>query len=357
MNGQLDVLVVDDSSLMRKLITDLLESDPGVKVVGTAGDGLEALQQIAALRPDVVTLDVEMPRMSGLEALERIMREMPLPVIMLSGLTRPEVTLTALELGAVDFVLKPSGVISVDLYKIRDELLNKVKIAVLANATKLARPARPSLAEAMLPPPLPQPPLTADSKQWRVIVVAASTGGPRALEVLLPGLPGGLPAATLVVQHMPKGFTTSLAKRLDKRSELRVREAKDGKVIEPGRAYIAPAGHHLLLDSSRSRNHVRFRLDDSPPVMGLRPAADRLMESAAQVYGQRCIGVVLTGMGSDGTQGIRAIKQRGGQTIAQDQASSVIYGMPRSAAESGFVDQVLPLEAIAAAIVRLVEQQ
>ena len=350
MSGQLHVLVVDDSALMRKLITDLLESDPGVKVVGTARDGVDALRQIAALRPDVVTLDVEMPRMSGLEALERIMRQMPLPVVMLSGLTQQEVTLTALELGAVDFVLKPSGTISVDLYKVRDELLNKVKVAVFADATKLARPALPSPPSTLEPPPM------AESTLRRLVVVAASTGGPRALDVLVRGLPGGLPAVILAVQHMPKGFTSSLAKRLDARSALVVKEAKDRETIEPGQVYIAPAGHHLLLDPRPSRGHAQLCLDDSPPVMGLRPAADRLMESAAQVYSERCIGVILTGMGSDGTRGIQAIKQHGGQTIAQDQATSVIYGMPRSAVDSGFVDQVLPLNAIAPAVVRLVKQ-
>lgn len=357
MSSQLCVLVVDDSALMRKLIADLLESDPGVKVIGTARDGLDALRQIAALRPDVITLDIEMPRMSGLETLEHIMRETPLPVVMLSGLADPGLTLAALELGAVDFVLKPSGTISVDLYKVRDELLNKVKVAVLANATRLARPATLPPKEGQLSSSPTLPPPMDGSELRRLVVVAASTGGPRALDVLVRGLPGGLPAAVLVVQHMPKGFTSSLAQRLDARSELRVKEAEDGETIESGKFYIAPAGHHLLLVPPRLRSHTTLCLDDSPPVMGLRPAADLLLESAAQVHGERCIGVILTGMGSDGTQGIKAIKQHGGQTIAQDRATSVIYGMPRSAADSGFVDQVLPLDAIAPTIVRLVGQE
>ena len=357
MSAQLRVLVVDDSALMRRLITDLLESDPGVKVAGTARDGLEALQQIDALHPDVVTLDVRMPRMSGLEALERIMREMPLPVVMLSGLDEPEVAFEALELGAVDFVLKPSGTISVDLYKIRDELLEKVKVAVLANASKLARRASLSTPEAgLVSAPLPLSlPLVDSDLRW-ALTVAASTGGPRTLEKFLQALPSDLPAAVLVVQHMPAGFTASLARRLNTRIPLRVKEAQDRDLMEPSWVYIAQAGHHLILEPSAGKNRTQLRLDDSPPVMGLRPAADVLMKSAAQIYGPRCIGLVLTGMGSDGTRGIQAVKEHGGQTLAQDRATSVIYGMPRSAADSGFVDQVLPLEDIAPAILRLMEK-
>lgn len=358
MSSQLQVLVVDDSKLMRTLITDMLQSDPAINVIGTAKDGIDALYQISALQPDVVTLDVEMPRMTGLEALEHIMREMPLPVVMLSGLNEAEITLKALALGAVDFVVKPSGTISVDLYKVRDELLHKVKVAMFADATKLS-PATtpPSVQEHRSTPPLPPPTTTAvKSAMRRLVAIAASTGGPRTLDVLLQNLPGSLPAAILVVQHMPRGFTSSLAERLNTRSDLAVKEAKDGETIAAGQVYIAPAGHHLMLDPSPSPNHVRLLLDDSPPIMRLRPAADLLMTSAAEVYGERCIGVILTGMGSDGTQGIQAIKEYGGYTIAQDRATSVIYGMPRSALNSGFIDQVLPLHEIAPAIVRLVEQ-
>ncbi|OQY19924.1 MAG: hypothetical protein B6I35_10980 [Anaerolineaceae bacterium 4572_32.2] len=288
MSAQLRVLVVDDSALMRRLITDLLESDPGVKVAGTARDGLEALQQIDALHPDVVTLDVRMPRMSGLEALERIMREMPLPVVMLSGLDEPEVAFEALELGAVDFVLKPSGTISVDLYKIRDELLEKVKVAVLANASKLARRASLSTPEAgLVSAPLPLSlPLVDSDLRW-ALTVAASTGGPRTLEKFLQALPSDLPAAVLVVQHMPAGFTASLARRLNTRIPLRVKEAQDRDLMEPSWVYIAQAGHHLILEPSAGKNRTQLRLDDSPPVMGLRPAADVLMKSAAQIYGPR----------------------------------------------------------------------
>ena len=357
MSHQLQVLVVDDSALMRKLITNLLESDPGVRVVGTASDGVEALQQIAALHPDVVTLDVEMPRMSGLEALEQIMRDMPLPVVMLSGLSAPEVTLTALELGAVDFILKPSGTISVDLYKIRDTLLSKVKIATFADVTKLAR--RTSLSSKAMPSPPTRtyPPSKTNSGAQRLVVIAASTGGPRALDSLVQKLPGRLAAAVLIVQHMPKGFTASLAKRLNGRCELEVKEAEEGEAIEKNRVYIAPAGHHLLINPIRASKQAQLHLDNSPPVMGLRPAADLLMESAAPIYGPECIGIVLTGMGSDGTKGIKAIKEHGGQTIVQDRASSTIYGMPRSAIESGYADQVLPLDEIVPAVVQLLRQR
>ncbi|MFZ5917572.1 MAG: protein-glutamate methylesterase/protein-glutamine glutaminase [Chloroflexota bacterium] len=357
MTPRLRVLVVDDSALMRRLIADLLQADPGIEVVGTASDGIEAMAQIAALNPDVVTLDVQMPRMSGLEVLQHIMRQRPLPVVMLSGLTDPDITLTALELGAVDFVLKPSGTMSVDLYKIRDELLEKVRVAVFADLHTLSHPVRP--------PHVPIPPqfgacyplaLAVSEPDW-LVAVAASTGGPRALEVLVRGLPENLPAAVVIVQHMPRGFTTSLAKRLNSRSDLPVKEAEQDESVEGNRVYIAPAGRHLRLTLDQANKRVKFDLDDSPPVLGLRPAANVMMESAAQVYGRRCIGVVLTGMGSDGTRGFQVIKQHGGQTLTQDQSSSVVYGMPRSAVESGFADQVLSLSQMAGAIVCLVQKE
>jgi two-component system chemotaxis response regulator CheB len=356
MKRAIRVLVVDDSALMRTLIADLLDADPEIAVVGTACDGVQALEQIDELLPDVVTMDIKMPRMSGLEALKRIMSRRPLPVIVLSGLNDSETTLAALQLGAVDLVLKPSGPISVDLHKIRDALLAKVKAAAQVDAAGLVqRPVPPATKKNRAAPQLRIESPTAQKSQW-VVTIAASTGGPRALDVLLRSLPAWLPASILAVQHMPKGFTAALAKRLDDRSELAVKEAEDGEFIETGTVYIAPAGRHLTLLAAQTGEGVQCHLDDSEPIRGLRPTADRLIESAAELFGERCIGVVLSGMGSDGTRGIQAIKRRGGKTIAQDRASSVIYGMPRSAAESGFVDRVLSLEEIAPALVHLIEQ-
>lgn len=356
MKKPIRVLVVDDSALMRKLISDLVGFDPEISVVGTACDGIQALELIEELWPDVITLDIKMPRMSGLETLKRIMRRNPLPVIMLSGLNHPDTTLAALQLGAVDFVFKPSGFISIDLHKIRDELLAKIKAGAQVDTARLAQQSElPKTKESPDDLKLHIEPLTIQRSQW-IVTIAASTGGPRALEVLVPALPARLPVSILTVQHMPKGFTASLAKRLDHLSDRVVREAQDGELVETGKVYIAPAGRHLVLQPAPTGNGVRCHLDDSEPIRGLRPAADLLMASAAKLFGQRCIGVVLTGMGSDGTQGIQAIKQHGGLTIAQDRDSSVIYGMPRAAAESRFVDQVLPLDEIAPALIRLIEQ-
>lgn len=348
---KVQVLVVDDSALMRKLISDLLESDPRIEVMDTARDGHEAVEKVANLHPDVVTMDIEMPRMSGLEALGHIMSQNPTPVVMLTGLTDPRMTIEALEKGAVDFVVKPSGTISVDIYKIRQELIEKVKLATLMNLRKIA----PRIE------PVPRPPAPqfwgergkAPSRPsgGRAVVVGASAGGPRALGYLLGRLPARLPAPVLVVQHMPSGFTHSFAERLNQRSPLVVKEAKEGDVVLPGQAYVAPGGHHMLVEKRSGRKIIR--LDQSPRVKGLRPSADVTMRSVAEGYGTGSIGVILTGMGSDGTEGLKAIKERGGIAIAQDKATSVIYGMPRAAVKSGCVDKVLPLDEIPEEIVRI----
>lgn len=350
---KIQVLVVDDSALMRRLISDLLESDPRIEVMDTARDGVEAVEKVAALRPDVVTLDIEMPRMSGLEALDRIMRQCPTPVIMLTGLTDPRMAIEALGKGAVDFVVKPSGTISVDIYKVRQELIEKVKLATLVNLRKVAPLIEPAARPLSVPPNFggeveegsPSP------SSGRVVAVGASAGGPKTLDYLLGRLPAGLPAPVLVVQHMPAGFTRSFAERLHEHSPLVVKEAEEGDVVLPGQAYVAPGDHHMLVEKQSGRKIIR--LDQSPRVMGVRPSADVTLCSVAEAYGAGSIGVILTGMGSDGTEGFKAIKERGGITIAQDKATSVIYGMPRAAVKSGCVDKVLPLDEIPEEIVRL----
>jgi len=354
---RLRVLVVDDSKLMRRLIRDLLSSDPTVEVVDEAPDGMTAVELIHRLRPDVVTLDVEMPGMSGLEVLGYVMSEIPTPVVMLTGLRDPHLAVRALALGAVDFVRKPSGTISVDLYKVKEELLQKVKMAPLANLRKMhleedeAATARrrkaPSRAAALA---------TGKSPTWAV-VIGASTGGPPALERLLGRVPAGLPAGLLVVQHMPAGFTRSLAQRLNERTGLTVVEAEEGFPFQPDWTYVAPGGHHLAVRAGDQPGAVAVHLDDSPPRGTLRPAADVTMSAAAALFGPRTLGVLLTGMGSDGAEGFRAIREAGGRTLAQDRATSLIYGMPRIVAEQGLAEQVLPLEEIAAAIGKIVSEE
>jgi two-component system chemotaxis response regulator CheB len=351
---RLRVLVVDDSTLMRRLIGDILRSDPSLEVVGEATDGPAAIALIHELRPDVVTLDVEMPGMSGLEVLGYLMSELPTPVVVLSGLQDPDLAMRALSLGAVDFLRKPSGTISVDMYKVKEELLHKVKMAPLANLRQLQERLREEE---------PPPPRTASSEAspgesaaW-AIVIGTSTGGPPALERVLSSLPADLPAGLLVVQHMPAGFTRSLAQRLDQRSELGVAEAEEGTPFHAARAYLAPGGHHLVVRSEKDAAGPCIHLDDSPPRGRLRPAVDVTMASVAEVFGQHAIGVLLTGMGNDGTEGFRAIREAGGRTIAQDRQTSLIYGMPRMAAEQGLADQVLPLGAIGPAIIRLLSEE
>jgi len=348
MTIKLQVLVVDDSALMRRLIADLLESDPGIEVVGTARDGQDAVEKVAMLHPDVVTMDVEMPGMNGLEALSHIMQQFPVPVVMLTGLRDADVALEAMERGAVDFLLKPSGTISVDLHKIRDELIRKVKLARLVNLRKLTQP---------LPPAKPLPSFRSHPRRngHRAVVIGASTGGPRAVEEILATLPGDLPAPVLIVQHMPPGFTRSFAERLNQRSALQVKEAEGGDILKPGRAFVAPGDFHMRVRPGR--NHAVIRLEQSEPVNGVRPAVDVTMMDVAEVYGAGSVGVVLTGMGADGARGARRIKAAGGFVIAQDQGTSVVYGMPRAVVKTGAADRVLPLEEIPAAILQVLTEE
>ncbi len=331
-------IVADDSAFMRKVISDILGEDKEIQVVATCRDGREAVQKVLALRPDVLTLDVEMPNMNGLEALSEIMKKQPTATVMLSALTREnaEETIKALELGAVDFVQKPGGSISLDIGTLREEIIGKVKAAAQARLKKI-----PHAAE------------TGREFNWRarnqLIVIGASTGGPQAIAEILPALPQDFPAAVLIVQHMPAGFTNSYAERLNRICRLPVREAADGDAVERGVVLLAPGDYHMQVSDS----HVR--LDRSEKVHNVRPAVDMTMRSAAEFYGKNTIGVLLTGMGSDGALGMKAIKKHGGRTIAQDESTSVIFGMPKAAIELGCVDKVLPLHLIAGEIIKMLE--
>ncbi len=353
------VLVVDDSAFMRRVVSDIVMSVPEeFRVVGTARDGLDALRQIHALAPDIVTLDIEMPELDGLQALGYIMSEMPRPVVMLSAAGGPDaatLTLRALELGAVDFVRKPTGPVQADFSPVRDRLLSALRGAAVMNLGGVRVLARPSLAGGAHGRDGPiegrEEPLHSGA-HWAV-VIAASTGGPRALTEIIPHLPVDLGAAVLVVQHMPGGFTASLAQRLDQMSVLRVTEAVDQEPVLDNRVYIARGGAHMRVHSSGGR--VRLALDGSPAIWGVRPAADPLFRSAAQTFGERLVGVVLTGMGRDGAEGLRAVRDAGGQGVVQDQMTSIIYGMPHAALTTAGADRVAALPAVATAIVELLE--
>ena len=340
------VLVVDDSSFMRTLIAEMVESTREFKVVGTAADGVEAIESIRALNPDIVTLDIEMPRLDGLQTLDTIMREMPRPVVMLSaaGSERGnEMTLRALECGAVEFVRKPSGPISIDLLTVRQELLAALNAARAVNMAGVRTPGHAGVrvgAETV--------PKKTSGAANRVVVIAASTGGPRALGEIVPHLPDTLGAAVLIVQHMPREFTRSLSHRLDLMSPLPVAEAVDQEALLENHVYLAPGGFHMTLTGQAGA--ATIALDTSPTIWGVRPAADPLFASAADAFGANAIGVVLTGMGRDGAEGLRRIRAAGGKSVIQDRDSSIIYGMPQAAMEAAGADRVAAARDIARAI-------
>jgi len=336
---------------MQRIITSLLESDPRIRVVSTAADGQEAIKKVKTLRPDVVTLDIEMPRMNGLRALEQIMQCTPTPVVMLSGVKEAGAAVQALELGAVEFVAKPSGIISIDMYKVRDELISKVKLATLVNLDRVATQTGPH----RIPPtggdaPSSFPPT---GGAW-MLAIGASTGGPRALGHVLHRLPADLPAGVLIVQHMPANFTSSFAQRLNQRSSLHVEEARDGQEVRIGSAYVAPGGIHMVVEEEGGRAIIC--LHDTPPVNSVRPSADVTMTSVARLNGPCSMGVVLTGMGSDGVEGLAQIKAAGGVTLAQDKESSAIFGMPKAVIERGVVDGIFPLSEIPRAIIKAIQE-
>lgn len=340
------VLVVDDSAFMRKLIAEMVEASGEYRVVGTAADGIEALERIRSLAPDIVTLDIEMPRLDGLQALEQIMKEMPRPVVMLSaaGSERVnEMTLRALERGAIEFVRKPSGPISIDLLTVRSELAAALNAARAVNMTSVRTAPSPA---ARGPADVPST-KSADSAR-RVVAIASSTGGPRALAEIVPNLPEDLGAAVLIVQHMPREFTRTLSHHLAAMSLLPVSEAEDGERLKDNHVYLAPGGYHMRVGGEVG--NATIRLDTSATVWGVRPAADPLFASVAGFFGAAAIGVILTGMGRDGAEGLRQIRDAGGMAVIQDRDSSIIYGMPQAALALAGADRVVSSQDMARVI-------
>lgn len=338
------VLVVDDSALMRKMISDMLADSEDIEVIARANNGMDAIEKVTRLKPDVVTMDIEMPVLDGLNAVGYIMSECPTPVIMLSTESSADVTIKAINYGAVDFIPKPSGSPVPNLSAIRDELIRKVRAAAFVKISRLGFIEEKRVT--VKPAPAPH------THASKVVVIGTSTGGPRALHAIISRLPPTLNAAVLVVQHMPPGFTKSLADRLNCMSMLRVREAKEGDPVVPGAILIAPGDYHMTVkrEKKSGRTIEVIALNKGEKVQSVRPSVDVLLNSVIDIYGRNTLGVILTGMGSDGSDGIRKLKKAGGKVIAEDESTCVVYGMPRTIVEQKLADYVLPIDKIAEGI-------
>jgi two-component system chemotaxis response regulator CheB len=347
MNLPVKVFLVDDSAFMRRLLTALLEQDGSIKVIGYARNGHEALAKIPTLKPDVITMDVEMPEMDGLETLSLLMARHPVPVIMVSTLTTAgaEATIKALELGALDFVAKPAHKEDISL------LAAELRAKVLAIAGVPLKRIEPAAKTDLAPVSRQEKRLPKDSAC--LVAIGSSTGGPAALRTIMSALPADFPAGMLIAQHMPPGFTRPLAQRLDELSTLSVKEAEEGDLVRPGIALVAPAGWQTALSGNCDGLVVRLS-KEAPFATLFKPSVDVMLLSAAEACGRRTIGVILTGMGSDGVRGMKGIKAKGGRTLAEAESSCVVFGMPKAAIEAGVVDVVSPLAAMAAEIVRQV---
>jgi two-component system chemotaxis response regulator CheB len=349
--GKIRVLIVDDAVVVRRMVSDVVTADPALEVAGIAPNGRIALARIPQCNPDVITLDMEMPEMDGLATLAAIRKEYPrLPVIMFSTLTQrgASSTIDALSLGANDYVTKPANVGSVTeaLQCLREQLVPKIKLWCTGTTQHESMPLRPGASFTYLP-------ATANGKTATAVVdvlaIGVSTGGPNALAALLPGLPADLPIPILIVQHMPPLFTKLLAERLSSQSALRVSEAVPGEEVCPGHVYVAPGNYHMVVVKEGQRK--RIQTNQAPQENSCRPAVDVLFRSVAKVYGAGALGVILTGMGQDGLRGCESIREGGGQVLAQDEASSVVWGMPGYVTRAGLAEKVLPLNQIGAEIV------
>lgn len=358
------VLVVDDSAFMRRVISDIIDSDPRCEVIGTASNGKEGLEKVKELMPDVISLDIQMPIMDGLTMMKQLNSVRPTPVIMMSTLTKDgaKETIEALELGAFDFVAKPDNIFKVNTDEVRSELIDKIVLAANAGLRSTSK-YKPSISKTLRRPTSPRTPTAKtrsssripNSRVTKLVAIGTSTGGPRALQYVLPYLPGDLDAGLVIVQHMPPGFTKSLSERLNQLSEINVKEAEDGDVIKNGWAYIAPGDRHLTV-KDKVDGSMYIQLTDDPPVGGHKPAVNVMMRSIGQIKQKKLVGVILTGMGADGTEGMKDLhSKREIHIIAQDERSCVVYGMPKALVESGITDEIVTLEKISDAITNKLE--
>lgn len=353
------VLVVDDSAFMRKVLQSIIAADPQLEVCGEARDGRDAVTQTEVLKPDVISMDINMPHVDGLQATEIIMSSNPRPILIVSSESREgaDITLKALELGAIDFVAKPSGGVDLDMSSVKDELCRKLKMAAKVRVVRTATRSKLQHEVASSSPRVEPASKNGDNGlqearaavnaaakcagKFPIVVLASSTGGPATLMKFIPYFPKDFPGAVILVQHMPGNFTSQFSNQLAEASQIKVKEAEAGEIIVPGQLYVCPGSHHLRVSPTG-----RISLDDGPRISGYRPCADLTLESAAEYAGPMTIGVILTGMGNDGAKGVQAIRAIGGHVIAQDESTAVIFGMPQEAIKTGVVDQVLPIEAI-----------
>jgi two-component system chemotaxis response regulator CheB len=346
------VLIVDDSAFMRKVLEEIIRTDPKLEVVGQAKDGREAVTMAQTLQPDVLTMDINMPRMDGLEATQQIMTQNPRPILIVSSESRQGAasTLRALELGAIDFVTKPSSGIDLDMKTVRDELLGKLKMAAKVRVVRTA--ALHDHSAGAVSRSQAQPTKEAGNSEARIplVMIAASTGGPATLMRLMPRFPKDFPAAVVLVQHMPATFTSQLSLQLTEVASIRVKEAEQNEALQTGTFYVCPGSHHLRISMTG-----RIKLDDGPRISGYRPCADVAFESAAAYGGANVVGAVLTGMGNDGAKGVQALKAARGYVLAQDEATSVIFGMPAEAIRTGAVNQVVGIDEMYPAIEKYLE--
>lgn len=356
MSQKIKVLVVEDSSLVRKIITDILSRDPEIEVVGTANNGITAIFRNDQLNPDVITMDIEMPIMDGLEALRHIIKKNPKPVIMMSVLTRhgTEATFKALEYGAVDFIPKPATNISLSVSEISDILIEKVKSVYRSNIKLTALTSKETIeAEGKIAENREERKINSfeiKEKSDKVIGIGTSTGGPSALMEIFKKFPVKFPSPVLVVQHMPEGFTKAFSERLNIGSALKVKEAEDGDILFSGCGYIAPGDFHMKVENSNSSKIIRLYKGEK--VSGHRPSIDVLFNSMAECCGKNSVCVIMTGMGQDGADGILKVKNMGGHTMAQDESTSIVYGMNRVAVSKGAIDEIVPLYEIPERIIR-----
>lgn len=343
-NEKIKVMIVDDSPFMRMILKDIVDQQPDMKVIAIAKDGMEAVELALKHRPDVITMDVEMPKLNGIEAVKEIMKRAPTRIIMVSSLTEEgaEITLLALELGAVDFVTKPSGSVSMDFRKMAPELIQKIRDAMKIGVNQLLSRRKPVSGLKVR-----------SIVSGKIVVIGSSTGGPRSLDLVIPPLPKDFPAPILIVQHMPPGFTKSLAQRLDRISNISVKEAEEGDELKPGCAYVAPGDFHMGV-KYQDRKGIIYLDKKTEKINNVRPSVDYTLDKVAEIYKENTIAVILTGMGRDGAKGAFKVKFFKGVVIAESQETCVVYGMPKAVVEEGYADFVLPADKIPEKLTELV---